>query len=379
MTLATLFLNIREFSIGKSNLDFTENFLPSQQIKDLAELEKDYWFTSFQELLSFDDSVEFAAKKPKAPKVGVKITQKSGRVITCNPGKTYPCGAVCRSQNKGCKTPIEGQAKTYIEWLELQNNQPKKSVQKPFDKKDKTQNTNGKNKKGEKDYSKLDVATLKQEKNKILDAQEAIENKYGDSARERKDWQKLEQEFEKVRDSIISKEKELKKAKETEKAIKATISSEDYILPKSELDNIDTFYSELFRTASRLKNTTEDDLVATVLGGELQLPPRLFGTAASLKKGDLSSIRDELAGESVISFYDFDTPLLNNISGKNLKETTQRLAKMLIQKGSEVAPDALEKYIAGVKQTEPDKLNSEKFSLIFQALGYEWNGTKWTK
>lgn len=69
-------------------------------------------------LLNFEDVWDFAATK--APKIGQKITQKGGRVITCDPAKTYPCGAVCRSQSKDCNNPIEGQAKTYAKFLELQ-------------------------------------------------------------------------------------------------------------------------------------------------------------------------------------------------------------------------------------------------------------------
>jgi hypothetical protein len=68
-------------------------------------------------LLNFDDVWSFAAAK--APKIGTKVQQK-GRTITCDPSKTYPCGAVCRSQSKDCKTPIEGQAKNYAGFLELQ-------------------------------------------------------------------------------------------------------------------------------------------------------------------------------------------------------------------------------------------------------------------
>jgi hypothetical protein len=68
-------------------------------------------------ILNFDNVWDFAAAK--APKIGTKVQQK-GRTITCDPAKTYPCGAVCRSQTKDCKTPIEGQAKNYAGFLELQ-------------------------------------------------------------------------------------------------------------------------------------------------------------------------------------------------------------------------------------------------------------------
>lgn len=97
------------------------------------------YFKEYQDLLDFTeaDNLEFAARA-KAPKIGKKITQKGGRVITCDPAKTYPCGNVCRGQDKPCKNPIEGQAKTYIEFLKLQ---PKTNSKTPLDKSDKTLDT----------------------------------------------------------------------------------------------------------------------------------------------------------------------------------------------------------------------------------------------
>lgn len=35
--------------------------------------------------------------------------------------KGYPCGKSCIQTTKNCKNPIEGQAKVYSEWLELEN------------------------------------------------------------------------------------------------------------------------------------------------------------------------------------------------------------------------------------------------------------------
>ena len=40
-------------------------------------------------------------------KVGVKAkANKSGKTLTCTPGKTFPCGAVCRAVGKPCKQPM---------------------------------------------------------------------------------------------------------------------------------------------------------------------------------------------------------------------------------------------------------------------------------
>jgi len=38
------------------------------------------------------------------PKTGAKTkANKSGKTLTCTPGKTYPCGAVCKAMGKPCK------------------------------------------------------------------------------------------------------------------------------------------------------------------------------------------------------------------------------------------------------------------------------------
>ncbi len=116
--LATLFQNLQEYIIDSNSLATADNSVLSQGIIELKELEKTSILVSFQENLAFDTILNFAVTK--TPKVGQKITQKGGRVITCDPAKTYPCGAVCRSQSKDCNNPIEGQAKTYVEFLKLQ-------------------------------------------------------------------------------------------------------------------------------------------------------------------------------------------------------------------------------------------------------------------
>lgn len=53
------------------------------------------------------DSWFFRADAPTKAKVGVKTAaNKSGKTLTCTPGKTFPCGAVCRAMGKPCKQPM---------------------------------------------------------------------------------------------------------------------------------------------------------------------------------------------------------------------------------------------------------------------------------
>jgi hypothetical protein len=136
--LSILFTNLREHTIATKGVDFTEDLVPFDSIGELRSSENQRFLSSFQELLNFGDTADFA--RTAKTKVGVQVQQKN-RTITCNPGKTYPCGASCKSQDKPCKSPIAGQAKTYAEFISLQSKQPKKSVQKSIDKKDKTQDT----------------------------------------------------------------------------------------------------------------------------------------------------------------------------------------------------------------------------------------------
>lgn len=56
-----------------------------------------------QKLDSWFDRADAAAKV----KVGAKAkANKSGKTLTCTPGKTFPCGAVCRAIGKPCKQPM---------------------------------------------------------------------------------------------------------------------------------------------------------------------------------------------------------------------------------------------------------------------------------
>lgn len=67
----------------------------SFEVSDASEIEQklDSWFIRAD-----------AATKAK---VGVKTAaNKSGKTLTCTPGKTFPCGAVCRAMGKPCKQPM---------------------------------------------------------------------------------------------------------------------------------------------------------------------------------------------------------------------------------------------------------------------------------
>lgn len=53
------------------------------------------------------DSWFFRADTTAKVKVGAKAkANKSGKTLTCTPGKTFPCGAVCRAVGKPCKQPM---------------------------------------------------------------------------------------------------------------------------------------------------------------------------------------------------------------------------------------------------------------------------------
>jgi hypothetical protein len=53
------------------------------------------------------DSWFFRADAPTKAKIGVKAkANKSGKTLTCTPGRTFPCGAVCRVMGKPCKQPM---------------------------------------------------------------------------------------------------------------------------------------------------------------------------------------------------------------------------------------------------------------------------------
>jgi len=85
----------------------------------LAEAENAYRFkTIYSAREAFDisetgaieqklDSWFFRADAPTKAKIGVKAkANKSGKTLTCTPGKTFPCGAVCRAMGKPCKQPM---------------------------------------------------------------------------------------------------------------------------------------------------------------------------------------------------------------------------------------------------------------------------------
>jgi hypothetical protein len=103
--LTDLFQNLREFAISKNDLETANSLIPSQLIVELRESENGCLVQSFQELLTFDDTVwSFADKKDK-----------------CTKG--YPCGRSCINAGKNCRNPVEGQAANYAGFLELQAKQ----------------------------------------------------------------------------------------------------------------------------------------------------------------------------------------------------------------------------------------------------------------
>lgn len=143
--LSTLFTNLREHTIESKGVDFTEDLVPFESIQDLRNSESQLFFSSFQELLNFNDSADFA--------------KKEGKAKSCKKG--YPCGGSCIKAGYNCKKAVTGQARTYAEFLAQQNRQSKKSVQKPLNKSDKTQDTGNskgtKKKQGETEMVKLNM------------------------------------------------------------------------------------------------------------------------------------------------------------------------------------------------------------------------------
>lgn len=110
--LSTLFNNLRKHSIESKGIDFTGNLIPIIDLEDLRNSEDILYLSSFQELLDFKDTADFAKNNSKAR--------------ACKKG--YPCGASCIATTKNCNKTIDGQAKTYTSWLDLQS---KKKSQTP--------------------------------------------------------------------------------------------------------------------------------------------------------------------------------------------------------------------------------------------------------
>ena len=110
--LSTLFNNLREHSIEHKGIDFTGNLIPIIDLENLRNSEDILYLSSFQELLDFKDTADFAKNNSKAR--------------ACKKG--YPCGASCIATTKNCNKTIDGQAKTYTNWLDLQS---KKKAQTP--------------------------------------------------------------------------------------------------------------------------------------------------------------------------------------------------------------------------------------------------------
>lgn len=122
--LSTLFDNLQKFSSSK-DVNFSEKML--QDTSALIDAENQLFFTCFTGLLDFSDTTDFAAK----------ISQKDKP--KCSKG--YPCGNGCIAVGYNCKKAIEGQAKTYAGWLELQ---AKKKSKIAIDKSNKSGDTGNK-------------------------------------------------------------------------------------------------------------------------------------------------------------------------------------------------------------------------------------------
>jgi hypothetical protein len=106
--LTNLFQNIREYTISTKGLDTANKIIPAQDLQQLRTTEKGCLVLYFQELLDFSDTVDFGS-------IGVKITKEK----KCTKG--WKCGFTCLPvTKKNCSKAVEGQAKTYAEFLELE-------------------------------------------------------------------------------------------------------------------------------------------------------------------------------------------------------------------------------------------------------------------
>lgn len=97
--LSTLFTNLYDH-IKNKEVCFTEELLIENSIENLKDYENYLEVNNFQELLNFNNNADFASK-PK-----------------CKKG--YPCKNTCISVDKDCDNPIEGQAKTYVDFIKQQ-------------------------------------------------------------------------------------------------------------------------------------------------------------------------------------------------------------------------------------------------------------------
>lgn len=107
--LSKLFQNLRDYTSDSKPLIDTRDMISNQDFITLRRLEESLLLSSFQELLTFSDSVlEFGS-------IGVKITREKNCI------KGWRCGYTCLPvTKKNCTKSVEGQAKTYTAWLEIQ-------------------------------------------------------------------------------------------------------------------------------------------------------------------------------------------------------------------------------------------------------------------
>lgn len=71
------------------------------------------------------DSWFFRADATAKVKIGTKAkANKSGKTLTCTPGKTFPCGAVCRAMGKPCKQPMSPEVQEMAKQVETKIKAP---------------------------------------------------------------------------------------------------------------------------------------------------------------------------------------------------------------------------------------------------------------
>ncbi len=112
MLISNLLSNVCSY-ISEQDLDFRED----NQISEIQDIEfsEDYFYFYHLSLLNFD-SLDFFA--PSAKKNNCK--------------KGYPCKSICLNVAKNCLNPIQGQAKSYAAWLQMQSTATtKKTASKP--------------------------------------------------------------------------------------------------------------------------------------------------------------------------------------------------------------------------------------------------------
>lgn len=94
--------------VGNKTANKADSLLAEQEnadrFKAIYSVHEAFEISNANEIEQKLDSWFFRADAVAKVKVGVKTAaNKSGKTLTCTPGKTYPCGAVCRAMKKPCK------------------------------------------------------------------------------------------------------------------------------------------------------------------------------------------------------------------------------------------------------------------------------------